>query len=455
MQETDTLADRVRTIREGKPGQGPVAYWMSRDQRVHDNWGLIYAQEMARRQGLPLVVVFCLSSSFPGATLRQYGFMLRGLEKVSAALRRIGVLFFLLPGNPPGALSRFIEENDVSFLVSDFDPLRIKRQWKDEVARAASIPFYEVDTHNIVPCWLASGKREYGAYTIRRKIGRLLPRFLNDFPALKKHPYPMKQQGIFLNASRVLADLRIDRSVNEVRWIRSGEDVARRMLDSFIDTRLGRYEGGRNNPVEGCQSDLSPYLHFGQIAPQRIALEVRKCTAGDQAKEAFLEELVVRRELSDNYCYYTRDYDSFNAFPEWARRTLDEHRGDRRAYLYSREELESSKTHDDLWNAAQKEMVVRGKMHGYMRMYWAKKILEWTPSPEDALLAAIYLNDRYELDGRDPNGYTGIAWSIGGVHDRAWGQRNVFGKIRYMSYNGCASKFSVKGYIQYVSELDR
>ena len=170
-------------------------------------------------------------------------------------------------------------------------------------------------------------------------------------------------------------------------------------------------------------------------------------------KNAFLEELIVRRELSDNFCYYNPDYDNIGGFPDWARKTHDKHRKDPRAVIYSRDQFEHAQTHDDLWNAAQMEMVKRGKMHGYMRMYWAKKILEWTQSPEIALETAIYLNDRYEIDGRDPNGYTGIAWSIGGVHDRAWSERSVFGKVRYMSYNGCKSKFNIKKYIERINSL--
>jgi deoxyribodipyrimidine photo-lyase len=184
------------------------------------------------------------------------------------------------------------------------------------------------------------------------------------------------------------------------------------------------------------------------LAPQRAALEAREAQAPWAATDAFLEELIVRRELSDNFCYYNPAYDRFQGFPDWAQKTLNDHRADEREYLYSREELAAGRTHDPLWNAAQLEMVRRGKMHGYMRMYWAKKILEWTASPEEALDAAIYLNDRYELDGRDPNGYTGIAWSLGGVHDRAWGERRLFGKIRYMSYKGASGKFDVQAYIE-------
>jgi len=444
------LAQRVKCIREGRPGRGPVAYWMSRDQRTVDNWALLFAQETAIAHSLPLVVVFCLSDSFPGAALRQYGFMLRGLEKVSRSLSALSIPFFLLPGDPADTLPAFVESRDISLLVADFDPIRVKRQWKEAVIRRTKVPVYDVDAHNIVPCRTASDKREYGAHTIRRKIRRLLPVFLDDMPILQRHPWDSGLTGSDVDAQTLLEALKTDRSVGEVDWITPGEDEARTALRSFIEERLDRYETDRNDPLKDCQSNLSPYLHFGQISAQRVALEVRDCTARIQAKDAFLEEHIVRRELADNYCYHTPGYDRFEAFPEWAKKTLNAHRADRRPYLYSLRELEMGQTHDELWNTAQKEMTKTGKMHGYLRMYWAKMILEWTGSPEEAISAAIYLNDRYELDGRDPNGYTGIAWSIGGVHDRPWGERNVFGKIRYMSYNGCASKFNVKRYIETV-----
>jgi len=218
------------------------------------------------------------------------------------------------------------------------------------------------------------------------------------------------------------------------------------MLREFLRERLPWYHEGRNDPMEDAQSNLSPYLHFGHISAQRIVLEVTKHDANRESQEAFLEELIVRRELSDNFCFYNAHYDHFEGFPDWAKKTLNDHRKDTREYVYSLDDFGRGDTHDQLWNAAQREMVRRGKMHGYMRMYWGKKILEWTESPEEAIKIAIYLNDRYELDGRDTNGYAGIAWSIGGVHDRAWPERPIFGKIRYMSYHGCKSKFDVMAY---------
>ena len=438
---------RVRLLREGPALPGPVLYWMSRDQRVQDNWALLYAQELALQRQSPLAVAFCLVPHFLGATRRHYEFMLDGLAEVQRALAAKGIPFYLLTGAPQQELSAFVQEHHIAHLVTDFDPLRIRREWKTAVAERIAILFHEVDAHNIVPCWQVSPKLEWGAYTLRPKIHRALPEFLEPFPPLRRHPFAWTETAPvdWEQAARFPA---VDEHVPAVDWLQPGEKAARRMLRRFLDARLAAYPDQRNDPNENGQSDLSPYLHFGHIAAQRVALEVEESGAPRAARAAFLEELIVRRELSDNYCFYNPDYDRIAGFPQWARTTLDAHRRDPRLYLYSRDELEQAQTHDDLWNAAQLEMVHRGKMHGYLRMYWAKKILEWTASPEEALEVAVYLNDKYELDGRDPNGYTGIAWSIGGVHDRAWGERPVFGKIRYMSYNGSKGKFDVRAYVR-------
>ena len=440
--------DRVRALKDGSKREGNVVYWMSRDQRVEDNWALLYAQELALQMKAPLAVIFCLVPQFLDATLRQFAFMLRGLEQVEKSLKDLKISFFLLRGWPQKEIPKFVMENKVTMLVTDFDPLRIKRQWKGEVADKLDIPLYEVDTRNIVPCWVASPKQEYGAYTLRPKIHRYLPDFLEKFPKVRAHPFTWGGKVKKTDWKRAIDSLEVNRDVTEVDWLDPGERAACKTLDDFLNNKLPEYSLKRNDPTENGVSHLSPYLHFGQISAQRVALEVKKHRVKSEHKDSFLEELIVRRELSDNYCFYNDKYDQFGGFHPWAQKTLNEHRGDKREYLYSSEEFEQAKTHDDLWNGAQMEMVHRGKMHGYLRMYWAKKILEWTESPEKALEIAIYLNDKYELDGRDSNGYAGIAWSVGGVHDRAWNERPVFGKIRYMSYNGCRRKFDIKSYIQ-------
>jgi deoxyribodipyrimidine photo-lyase len=438
---------RIKIIREGKEGFGPVVYWMSRDQRVRDNWALIHAQELALERKAPLLVVFCLAKQFLGATWRQYSFMLGGLREVEKDLARRHMGFIVAAGEPSIQIPRLAKEADARLLVTDFDPLRLKRQWLDAAARRLRIPLNQVDAHNIIPCWVASPKREFGAHTLRPKLQRQLPEFLKEFPRLHTHPFRMEMASPKVDWDRLVAGLSIDRAVGPVDWARPGEKAAGSALDDFLKRRLAIYADSRNNPVVDGQSHLSPWLHFGHLSAQRIALEAQDYDENLRSQEAFLEELVVRRELSDNFCYYAQDYDSCEAFPDWARATLEQHRSDVRPYLYSFSEFEAGQTHDELWNAAQLQMVRTGRMHGYLRMYWAKKILEWTESPEEAMHTAIDLNDRYELDGRDPNGYAGIAWSIGGVHDRAWGERPVFGKIRYMSYNGARRKFDTAAYI--------
>jgi len=444
---------RIRTVKAAAENPGAVAYWMSRDQRIRDNWALLFAQQIATRYKKPLFVVFCLTPHFLGATIRQYGFMLKGLQETAAALSDKAIPFILLTGLPEVTIPNFIRKHNIGTIVADFDPLRIKRQWKDKVSSFIALPFFEVDAHNIVPCWIASRKQEYAAYTFRPKIKRALTEFLDNFPTLKKHPFASQYDMKKVDWESAIDKLEIDHRVPEVQWIKPGEREGLKALKAFIGSKLKGFNESRNDPSLDGQSNLSPYLHFGHIAPQRVAIEVLKSGIENQCKEAFLEELIVRRELSDNFCFYNQYYDTVEGFPAWARNTLDTHRHDKRNYLYSRGEFEQAVTHDHLWNAAQLEMVKRGKMHGYMRMYWAKKILEWTESPEKAMEIAIYLNDKYELDGRDPNGYTGIAWSIGGLHDRAWGERNIFGKIRYMSYNGCKGKFDIDRYAEHVRTL--
>lgn len=438
---------RIRLLHKASEGKGPIIYWMSRDQRVHDNWALLFAQHLALEKKSPLIVLFNLVPSFLGAAIRQYGFMLKGLAMLQPELNNLNIPFFILLGKPEQQIPKFIKQHNAAILISDFDPLKIKLLWKKEIAKRISIPFYEVDAHNIVPCLYASNKLEFAAYTIRPKIYKALPEFLEEFPVVKKMR-KSEMENPNIQWKDITHSLSIDFSVKEVDWIKPGEQAALNCLRTFIEDKLENYSKLRNDPAENGQSNLSPYLHFGQISAQRAALEIKKFTGNKDSEESFLEELIVRRELSDNFCYFNPNYDSFEGFPFWAKETLNIHRRDEREYIYSLEEFEHAKTHEDLWNAAQTELLVTGKLHGYMRMYWAKKILEWSRSPEEALKFAIYLNDKYELDGRDPNGYAGCAWSIGGVHDRPWFERSVFGKIRYMNKNGALKKFDVDLYIK-------
>jgi deoxyribodipyrimidine photo-lyase len=437
---------RIRLLQKGIETNGPVVYWMSRDQRVHDNWALLFAQQLAIEKKKSLVVVYNLVPDFLEATIRQYGFMLKGLQEVEKEFPKYNIPFFLTRGKPEEEFPELLKNINASILVSDFDPLKIKRMWKRDVAKQISIPFYEVDAHNIVPCLHVSDKLEFAAYTLRPKIHKALIEFMDEFPKLKK----MGKSEISsdrIDLEVIQKSLKINLDVKEVDWIKPGETAALKSLENFLKNKFDNYNEWRNDPTKNGQSNLSPYLHFGQISAQRIALETERLNGNKESAKSFLEELIVRRELADNFCYFNKNYDSFDGFHDWAKTSLNEHRKDEREFVYTLKQFEQAKTHEDLWNAAQMEMVTTGKMHGYMRMYWAKKILEWTKSPEDAMKIAIYLNDKYELDGRDPNGYTGIAWSIGGIHDRPWFERSVSGKIRYMNRNGAEKKFDIKAYI--------
>jgi deoxyribodipyrimidine photo-lyase len=308
----------------------------------------------------------------------------------------------------------------------------------------------QVESDVIVPVETASPKEEYAAATIRRKINAQLDKFLKPIKAGK----PVKKSEInhdCVNLHKIINKLDIDRSVEEAPNFQGGTNTAIKELESFIDSKLDRFADLRNNPSKEYLSNMSPYLHFGQISPVYIALKILK--SDSPGADSYLEELIIRRELSVNFSYYNPNYQSIDCLPDWALKTLKEHENDQRPYIYSLEELENANTHDPYWNAAQKEMVHTGKMHGYMRMYWGKKILEWVETPQEAYQIALQLNNKYELDGRDPNGYTGVAWCFG-KHDRAWKERKVFGKVRYMNDKGLKRKFKIDKYVDRVDGIE-
>ncbi len=438
---------RIIQLKVAEESPGPIIYWMSRDQRIDDNWALIHAQDLALEKERSLRIVFCLVADFLQAGLRQYDFMLKGLVKCSLRASSRNIPLDLVQGDPAITLPQYLTKIKASCLVMDFDPLRIKKMWQKKVQDQINTPVFLVDAHNIVPCWVASEKQEYAARTIRPKILKKLNEFLEPFPGLKAHP--QKKNNAVFNLEKVMRSLKLNSEVPPVDWLKPGGDEAGKVMERFIAQRLSRYKEQKNDPNREVLSDLSPYLHFGQICSQAVALKIMKNPdTSVESKDSFLEELIVRKELSDNFCLYNKNYDNFEGLPDWGKKTLIKHQRDRRTFLYTLEQFEKGRTHDPLWNAAQMEMVVRGKMHGYMRMYWAKKILEWTNDPGQAIEWAIYLNDKYELDGRDPNGYTGILWSMGGLHDRPWKEREIFGTVRYMSYQGCTRKFDVDGYME-------
>ncbi|MGQ9856350.1 MAG: deoxyribodipyrimidine photo-lyase [Fervidobacterium sp.] len=445
-------SERFRKLKEAHTvRKGPVIYWMQRDQRFEDNWALLFAQKLATENDVPLIVCFNIVKSFLNATIRQYDFMLKGLKETQDKMLEHNIPLIFTFGNTTENLLSFLNSLKPAFLVTDFNPLKTPKEWKKKIIESIDATVYEVDAHNIVPAFWISQKQEYGAYTLRPKIQKVLSKFLCEFPKPQKMPSSNLSIVDFdkLNVEKIEEALNVDKSIEPLEKPISGSQMGFEMLNEFLSNRLRSYATLKNDPTVDGTSNLSPYLHFGQISPQRVALEVIKLKEKyPQSAEAFLEELIVRRELADNFCLYNKNYDSLEGFPDWARKSLEKHLQDKREYVYSLETLENAETHDPLWNAAQLQLIKTGYMHGYMRMYWAKKILEWTNTPAEALKYAIYLNDKYELDGRDPNGYAGISWAIGGVHDRPWKDRPIFGMVRYMSFEGCKRKFDVGKYIE-------
>lgn len=455
---------RIRAARSGAAGAGPVLWWPSRDLRVEDNWALLKALSVAKDRGVPVLAVYNFEPGFSGGELRQHDFKVKSLRLLARDLEKIGIPLFLEIGDRSHrAVAERANSVDAAAIVTDFSPLRRPRRWVDEVSRAARCAVLEVDAHNIVPPWIASDRKEPYARTLRPKIAALLPEFLVPFPKAKALASSYSGEVPAIDWDSVLRDARLDQTVLPVGWAEPGSAAGRHRLSTFIRYRLGGYAENRNNPNIDSQSGLSPYLHYGLVAPARVALNVlasagrspvdaldpkRNAAAAGDGPAAFLEELIVRRELAENFCFYEPKYDSVEGFPEWAQKTLIRHRSDERDYTYSRSTLENALTHDRLWNAAQTELRKTGHMRGYVRMYWAKKILEWSDTPAHALATTIYLNDRYELDGRDPNGYAGIAWSIGGVHDRPWYEHKIFGLVRYMAESGAKKKFDVDAYAE-------
>ena len=443
---------RVMVRRKGPPDPDGtcVVYWMQRAQRAVDNPALDVAIAAGNRLRKPVVVFFGLVPFVAGANLRHYRFLAEGLADLAGDLRRrrVGLVLRRFPRH---RLLPFLDEVRPAMVIGDENPLRQQESWRERIAVEVRVPFWTVDADVIVPSKLIDGE-QYSARTIRPRLQRHLDEYLVVPRETKariewRPPRPLDDVPPASTPDQLLDGLPIDRSVGSVAGFRGGTGEARRRLRAFAASIVNRYGEERNEPDRCATSELSPYLHFGHIGPREVALAVRDSDAPSQAIDGFLEQLIVRRELAINFVLFNRSYDRTAAWEPWARRTLAQHRSDERPFLYTPAQLEAAATHDPLWNAAQKQMTSTGWMHGYMRMYWAKKILEWTREPEEALATTIALNDRYELDGRDPNGYANIAWAIGGKHDRPWPPRPVFGAIRSMSYDRTLRKFDADRYV--------
>jgi len=447
--------DRIAYLNEKDEQKGNyVIYWMQASQRVKYNQALETGIRIANKRSMPVLVYFEIIDHFPDANLRHYYFMLEGLQEVERDLNQIGIQM-VIHYRPAGQYPDLMElARNAVMVVTDCGYLRFQTEWREKYAQELPCLLIQIESDVMVPVESASSKEEFTAGTFRPKINRLLMNYLypieNSKPfhssldiSIRSFPIDDLKESINL--------LSIDTTVPPSPVYQGGASKAEKLLNQFISEKINRYESLRNDPSRNFLSHMSPYLHFGQISPLYIALKL-KAEAPAEAYRVYMEELIVRRELAINYVYYNENYDQFKGLPRWAKSTLEKHQHDTRKVIYSIAELEHALTHDPYWNAAQKEMVITGKMHGYMRMYWGKKILEWSPTPQEAFQRCLFLNNKYELDGRDPNGYTGVAWCFG-KHDRAWKERPIFGKVRFMNDNGLKKKYDMEKYIQRVNQL--
>jgi len=453
-----TVPDRVQPLNDrGVQANGRyVLYWMQQSQRATHNPALTRALQHANDEGLPLLVVFGLMDDYPEANLRHYTFMLEGLQETQQRLRERGLKMIVRHGRPDDVALHYAEE--AALLVTDRGYLRHQTQWRSRVAQEAPCRVEQVEGDVVVPVETVTDKAEYAARTIRPKIHEHLERCLRlpDPASVEAPSLDLDVEGgLALDNIRAVTDqFDLDRSVGPVSALyRGGTSEAESILERFLAEHLDGYDGNRNQIQTDAVSHMSKYLHFGQISPVWLAQQVRNADGPESDIESYIEELVVRRELAMNHVHFRPDtYDSYECLPEWARESLAEHADDERGYVYSRAELDQSETHDPYWNAAMTEMRETGYMHNYMRMYWGKKILEWSPSPGTAFDRTLHLNNKYFLDGRDPNSYANVAW-IFGLHDRGWKERPVYGKVRYMSRGGLERKADPEAYVEKVNRL--
>lgn len=448
--------DRIKSLNDKETlDKSYVVYWMQSAQRTEWNHSLEYAIMEANDLGKPLIVYFGLTDQFPEANERHYCFMLEGLKEVKEELRKRKIKLVIMKISPEIGALRISEA--AALVVVDRGYLKIERQWREYLGERAECAVIQVETNVIVPIETASIKEEYSAATLRNKLNKKLEQFIVGVEAqpCTISSLELKIPVIEFEIEEIdsaIQLLDIDRTVKKSLFYQGGTSNARKLLNTFISERLAFYSERKNEPGETFTSELSPYLHFGQISPLFIYHMLEK--ASSEIKKEFLEELIVRRELSMNFVYYNDHYDSYECLPDWAKRTMEKHAFDRREYNYSIEDLENGQTHDLFWNAAEKEMIITGKMNGYMRMYWGKKIIEWSESPRKAYEIALYLNNKYNLDGRDPNGFAGVAWCFG-KHDRPWGERSIFGSVRFMNDKGLRRKFDMAKYLEKVGEYEK
>ncbi|MGL4988942.1 MAG: deoxyribodipyrimidine photo-lyase [Cetobacterium sp.] len=439
--ERITILKKVQNI-DGKY----ILYWMQESQRTKYNFGLKKAIEVSNDKKLPLYVVFNYIENYPEASKRHFDFMLQGLKDVKENLKKKGIKFIFLVGDAETNIIKICKSAEC--IIWDKSYLKLQREQRKNILDKITVNVIEVESNVVVPVEVVSKKEEYSAKTLRDKYKKIKEFFLVQFSDLE---YLNSNLNIEEIEKMDLSKKYIPKSKKKLDGgFLGGEIESEKILDYFLKENIREYS--KKGPDNDRSSKLSLYLHFGQISPLEILFKVQNSENFSEEKESFLEELTIRRELAINFVYYNINYDKWEGITyKWAYETLKNHTADNREYLYSLEELENYKTHDSHWNACQKEMVKTGYMDGYMRMYWCKKILEWSEIPQKAYEITIYLNNKYFYDGRDPNSYAGVAWCFG-KHDRAWKEREIFGKVRYMNFAGLERKFDMEKYEEKILE---
>jgi deoxyribodipyrimidine photo-lyase len=464
-----------------------VVYWMIAARRTHDNFALDRAIEHARKLGKPLLVLEPLRIGYPYASDRFHRFVIDGMADNAAAFAKAGIAYhpYVEPeaGAGRGLLAALAKEAAV--VVTDDFPCFFLPRMVAAAGKQLPVLLEAVDSNGVLPI-RALDKACFRAFDFRRVVQRTfaehwaarpaaaplarhgLPKLA--FPKAVSDRWPSASAALLTGAPGALAALPIDHEVSIVSY-RGGISAAKTALARFVSTKLDRYAEDRNHPDKAATSGLSPYLHFGQLSAHRVVSAIAEreewtvdvLTARARGErtgfwkmhpsaEAFMDQLITWREVGLNFCANQPDYASFASLPQWAQKTLTEHQADPRPVTYTRAQLESAKTYDPIWNAAQRELLREGRIHNYLRMLWGKKILEWSQTPQRALATTIYLNDRYALDGRDPNSYSGILWCYG-RYDRAWGPvRPIFGTVRYLSSENTEKKLWLSNYLERYGE---
>lgn len=456
---------RLYSLHEAAPAKGDfVLYWTQIQRRAENNDALNFAVERANELGLPVLVYEGLRHDYPHASDRIHTFVLENAMELRERLEKKDIRHaFYLERNVSDRrkiVSRLLQR--AAWAVTDYYPAYIIPGHNRALAEAAErrgVPATAVDACGVIPI-AEFPKREYAARTIRPKVHKLLPYYLQPGrdPRPKKSGKKLdpdfREEEWEKSVAELVAECKVDHEVPPVSdFYPGGRKAAAKRLRTFLNDGLPKYDKLRNKPSADVTSRLSPYLHFGMISAREVALAAKdELPDSNPNLEGFLEELIVRRELSYNFCAREPKMNSLTALPDWAQKTLNEHDDDDREHVYTRGEFEAAETHDELWNACQDEIRVTGSMHNYLRMLWGKKILEWSPSHRQALINMTYLNDKYGLDGRDPNSYTSFLWCFG-LHDRAWGERPVYGKIRSMSSDSTRRKLDADAYIERIRQL--